>query len=154
LLLDGATQLQLKASQPGHYALFLEHTPEEFNLRLYEAGGMRCEPTSQHYFNAGHTHDDEAGSLAFEFEGDLDAGKFDAWLSVLLRTEGANLYRMKGILAFAGDLRRMHFHGVHMLFDSEPGALWGTEPRHNRLVFIGRNLDRELLEDGLQLCRQ
>jgi G3E family GTPase len=40
-----------------------------------------------------------------------------------------------------------------MLFDSEPGAPWGDTPRHNRLVFIGKHLDRDYLEGALQQCR-
>jgi G3E family GTPase len=145
--------VRLAVPESGRYALFTQHTPEEFDLQLLGPDEQPHEFEDEHYFNAGHTHDDEVSSVAFEFPGELDAGRFDAWLSVLLQTEGANLYRMKGILAFAGDPRRMHFQGVHMLFDSEPGSPWGDAPRHNRLVFIGKHLDREFLEGALQQCR-
>jgi G3E family GTPase len=154
LQLDGATHVRLKVPVDGRHALFTQHTPEEFDLQLLGQDDQPRDFDEEHYFNAGHTHDDEVSSVAFEFPGELDAGRFDAWLSVLLQTEGANLYRMKGILAFAGDERRMHFQGVHMLFDSEPGAPWGDTPRHNRLVFIGRHLDRDYLEGALQQCRR
>ena len=153
LQLQGATHVRLTVPEDGRYALFTQHTPEEFDLQLLGPDEQPHEFEDEHYFNAGHTHDDEVSSVAFEFPGELDAGRFDAWLSVLLQTEGANLYRMKGILAFAGDPRRMHFQGVHMLFDSEPGAPWGDAPRHNRLVFIGKHLDRDFLEGALQQCR-
>jgi G3E family GTPase len=153
LQLQGSTHVRLTVPEDGRYALFTQHTPEEFDLQLLAPDEQPHEFEDEHYFNAGHTHDDEVSSVAFEFPGELDAGKFDAWLSVLLQTEGANLYRMKGILAFAGDTRRMHFQGVHMLFDSEPGAPWGDAPRHNRLVFIGKHLDRDFLEGALQQCR-
>jgi G3E family GTPase len=59
---------------------------------------------------------------------------------------------MKGILAIKGDDRRMVFQGVHMLFDNIPGALWGDEVPGNRLVFIGRNLNRDYLEGALKQC--
>jgi G3E family GTPase len=152
LQLEGVTHVTLTVPEAGRYALFCQHTPEEFDLHLLSADERTLEVDEAHYFNAGHTHDDDVSSVAFEFPGELDAGKFDAWLSVLLQTEGANLYRMKGILAFAGDPRRMHFQGVHMLFDSEPGAPWGDTPRHNRLVFIGKYLERDFLEGALQQC--
>ena len=35
---------------------------------------------------------------------------------------------------------------VHMLFDSQPGEAWGAEKRHNRLFFIGRELDHDYLQ--------
>jgi G3E family GTPase len=40
-----------------------------------------------------------------------------------------------------------------MLLMGEEGAQWRTgEPRRNRLVFIGRNLDRDELERGFADC--
>ena len=72
---------------------------------------------------------------------------------VLLRRRGVDIFRMKGILALAGDPKRFVFQGVHMLFDGQPGRQW--EPgalRVNQLIFIGRNLDREELQAGLSSC--
>ena len=57
-----------------------------------------------------------------------------------------------GILAVKGTPNRFVFQGVHMLLDSEPAGPWGDEPHRNRLVFIGRNLDREELTAGLRGC--
>ncbi|MDP2228577.1 MAG: GTP-binding protein [Moraxellaceae bacterium] len=144
--------LGLHAPSDGLYALFTQHTPEEFAIRLYDADEILCEPVANHYFNAGHIHDDEISSVAFEFDGLLDPEKFDSWLSVLLRADGADLFRMKGILAIKGDERRTVFQGVHMLFDNKPGAAWGDEKPYNRLVFIGRNLNRDYLEGALKQC--
>jgi len=39
-----------------------------------------------------------------------------------------------------------------MLFDGRPDAPWGNKPRVNEIVFIGRDLDRELLDRGLRAC--
>jgi G3E family GTPase len=44
------------------------------------------------------------------------------------------------------------FSGVHMLFKGEPAQAWGTDKRMNKLVFIGKKLDREELEGGLKSC--
>ena len=109
--------------------------------------------TNEQYFDAGHTHDDTVGSVALELTGELDSKKINDWFSVLLQTEGPNIFRMKGILAIEGSDVRMVFQGVHMLFDSQPGEPWGREPRHNRLVFIGRELDEDYLKETLKLCR-
>jgi G3E family GTPase len=85
--------------------------------------------------------------------GDVDAKKFNAWLSDLLATRGPDLYRLKGVLALRGDPRRHVFQGVHMQLDAEPSKPWGKdEPRVNKLVFIGRNLDRAALTEGFRRC--
>jgi hypothetical protein len=40
-----------------------------------------------------------------------------------------------------------------MQLDSEPSKPWGKdEPRVNKLVLIGRNLDRASLLDGFRKC--
>ncbi|MEO1289028.1 MAG: GTP-binding protein, partial [Chloroflexota bacterium] len=44
------------------------------------------------------------------------------------------------------------FQGVHMLFDGRADRPWGTELRYNKMIFIGRNLDRALLEEGFRAC--
>ena len=152
LLLPCASSFELSVPDEGTYALFTQHTPEEFDIRLYDGAKQACNVVAQHYFNAGHVHDDEVSSVAFEFSGSLDPEKFDSWLSTLLRRDGADLFRMKGILAITGDDRRMVFQGVHMLFDNKPGAPWADETPYNRLVFIGRNLNREYLHGALKQC--
>ncbi len=151
-MLESSAAIKMNAPATGNYALFMQHTPEEFSARILDPLGKPCPSVTDLYFNAGHVHDDKVSSTAFEFEGFLDADKFDDWLSLLLRTDGADLFRMKGILAIAGDERRMIFQGVHMLLDSQPGKPWGIETPHNRLVFIGRNIDRAYLEGGLKKC--
>lgn len=60
---------------------------------------------------------------------------------------------MKGILALADDEQRYVFQGVHMLFDAQPDQPWKPdEARTNRLVFIGRNLDRDALTASFTAC--
>jgi G3E family GTPase len=100
-----------------------------------------------------HRHDEEVSSIGIVEPGDVDAKKFNAWLSDLLMTRGPDLYRLKGVLSLKGDPRRHVFQGVHMQLDSEPSKPWGaTEPRTNKLVFIGRNLDRQALTEGFRKC--
>jgi len=48
---------------------------------------------------------------------------------------------------------RFVFQGVHMLFDATRDRLWKpNEHRQNELVFIGRNLDAELLKSDFLAC--
>ena len=64
-------------------------------------------PSTQQYFDAGRSHDDTVGSVALEIEGDLDSDRLNNWLSVLLQTEGPNIFRMKGILSIKDSDERM-----------------------------------------------
>lgn len=66
----------------------------------------------------------------------------------LLAERGTDIFRSKGVLAIAGMDQEYVFQGVHMLMDGDTGRPWGDRDRVNRLVFIGRNLDRAALETG------
>jgi G3E family GTPase len=59
---------------------------------------------------------------------------------------------MKGVLSIKGEPSRYVFQGVHMMFDGQPDRPWGKEARTNKLVFIGRKLDRRALNDGFKAC--
>jgi len=44
--------------------------------------------------------------------------------------------------------------GVHMLIEGAPQRPWKSgEPRRSRLVFIGRDLPRDLIRHGFEACR-
>jgi G3E family GTPase len=100
-----------------------------------------------------HEHDETVGSVGIDLPGELDPKRLNRWLGELLRTRGTDIFRMKGILAIAGERERFVFQGVHMLFDGQPDRPWGDEERRSRLVFIGRGLEREALTQGLRACR-
>ena len=132
-------------------AIFTEHHPDEFAMRL-TAAGARLEPLSEHAFKPDHEHDDTVTSVGIEIAGDVDGEKLNVWLGDLLATKGVDLYRMKGVLAIRGEPRRYVFQGVHMLLDHRPDRPWGDAPRANRMIFIGRNLDRTALTEGFRAC--
>jgi G3E family GTPase len=99
-----------------------------------------------------HLHDQSVTSVGFDLPGEVEPGRLNRWLGRLLAEKGTDIFRMKGILAVAGEERRYVFQGVHMLFDGQPQRPWGAEERSNRLVFIGRNLDRDELESSFVAC--
>jgi G3E family GTPase len=70
-----------------------------------------------------------------------------------LREQGTDIFRMKGILNIKGSSHRFVFQGVHMLFDGREDRPWGESSRSSDLVFIGKNLDRAALTQGLERCR-
>jgi G3E family GTPase len=99
-----------------------------------------------------HDHDHEVSSVGITTPGDLDGEKFNKWMSELLMTRGPDLFRMKGILSVKGMKERFVFQGVHMLFDGRADRPWGDQPRTNKLIFIGRHLDRAALNEGFRAC--
>jgi len=100
-----------------------------------------------------HEHDQDVYSVGITIPGDLDDKKLNNWLRELLMQEGPDIFRMKGVLSIKGDPRRFVFQGIHMLFDGRPDRPWGkSEERENKLIFIGRKLNRERLEEGFRRC--
>jgi G3E family GTPase len=99
-----------------------------------------------------HVHDTTVSSVGITTSGDLDARKLNAWMSNLLKEKGQDIFRMKGVLSIKGEPNRFVFQGIHMLFDGKVDKPWGNTPRSNKLVFIGRNLDRDELTAGFKSC--
>ncbi len=103
--------------------------------------------------DAEHQHDQTVSSVGIEVPGDLDINRVDQWIGGLLREQGTDIFRSKGILSISGWRDRYVFQGVHMLLDGGTDRPWADdEARTNRLVFIGRNLDRDALERGFRSC--
>ena len=106
---------------------------------------------------AEHEHDDRVTSTSYKFVGELNVNKLQAWIGELMREQGEDLFRYKGVLAVKGMDAKFVFQGVHMLFGgefSEEIGLWKEgEERECRFVFIGRDLDPEALQQGLMACQ-
>jgi G3E family GTPase len=99
-------------------------------------------------------HEQGVTSVGIDEAAELDPESTTMWLRWLAARRGQDLYRMKGVLAFAGNANRLVFHGVHNLFESRADRPWAEEEqRRCRLVFIGRNLDRDELRRGFDACR-
>jgi G3E family GTPase len=100
-----------------------------------------------------HHHDDDIQSYSFKTMQPLDHDRFQRWMGDLVAVKGPDILRSKGILAFKNEPRRFVFQGVHMLLDGDLQREWkADEPRESRLVFIGRNLNRDELKAGFERC--
>ncbi|KAG9150917.1 hypothetical protein Leryth_003047 [Lithospermum erythrorhizon] len=100
-----------------------------------------------------HTHDPGVSSVSIVCEGSLDLEKANMWLGTLLMERSEDIYRMKGLLSVDGMEERFVFQGVHDIFQGSPDRPWQQEePRINKIVFIGKNLDRTELEKGFKAC--
>lgn len=100
-----------------------------------------------------HTHDPGVSSVSIVCEGEMDLEKADMWLGNLLLEHSEDIYRMKGLLSVSGMPQRFVFQGVHDIFQGSPERMWEpNEPRINKIVFIGRNLNKEELDKGFKDC--
>jgi G3E family GTPase len=100
-----------------------------------------------------HSHTEDISTVAITTPGDLDGLKVSQWFRELLAEFGQNIMRMKGILNLRKDPDQFVFQGVHLLFEGRPGRTWAQdEERLNRLVFIGRDLDKERITNGFLSC--
>ncbi len=149
LLTDGHAHFKLKIPAPGFYLVFESCGHDPLHIHIM---GEVAKPGWQRDYHAAHTHNDAVTSVGINTPGDLDGKKLNDWISELLRTKGGDIYRMKGVLSVKGSNKRLVFQGVHMLFDAKFDREWGTDPRTNTLVFIGKNLDRTALTEAFKAC--
>ena len=100
-----------------------------------------------------HYHDEDMQSVSLKSEKPLNPDKFFPWVQDLVATEGPNILRSKGILAFKDDPERFVFQGVHMILDGDHQRAWKDgEERLSRIVFIGRKLPEEKIRQGFESC--
>ncbi len=105
-----------------------------------------------HDHQHGHEHLD-VEIFSVELATELDAERFDGWLGGLIMLKAPDLFRIKAILALAGEPRRQIVHGVQTYVESAPGRDWEPgEPRTSRIVIIGKDLESERWRDELERC--
>jgi G3E family GTPase len=101
-----------------------------------------------------HLHNSDIKSVSLISYTPLDIDKFQSWFGGLLQTCGQDILRSKGIIEFAGIDERYVFQGVNMNMDASPMGAWPNNcQRTSRIVFIGRNLDRVILNEGFKSCQ-
>lgn len=106
-----------------------------------------------HHDDCGHSHHDDVSSFVFRSEKAFHAEKLEDFLSAVLNIYGPKMYRYKGVLNMQGTERKVIFQGVHQLMGTDLGAAWKKdETRTSKMVFIGIELPREILEQGLLQC--
>ncbi|MBB3564786.1 G3E family GTPase [Rhizobium sp. BK512] len=85
--------------------------------------------------------------------GEMNPERFFPWIQKITQTQGPNILRLKGIIAFKDDAERYVVQGVHMIIEGDHQRPWKDGEKHEtRLVFIGRDLDRAKLEESFKAC--
>ncbi len=101
-----------------------------------------------------HEHDDHITSFSLVTDEPMDPHRFMPWIEQTTQHFGIDMLRMKGIIAFRNDNERFVVQAVHMLLEGAHQRPWKTdEKRTTRLVFIGRDLPRDIIEAGFLRCR-
>lgn len=97
-------------------------------------------------------HDARIRAFCLTFDTPLHWQAVATWLEMLIVTRGESLLRVKGVLDVIGQDRPIAIHGVqHLFHPPAPLPAWPEgETRRSRLVFIVRDLDRAVIEDGLR----
>ncbi|WP_341895524.1 GTP-binding protein [Ferrovibrio terrae] len=129
-----------------------------------------------HHDDGDHHHHDDHGHQHFETtDGKLDVNRHDAsiqsfcltfdepfewntlatWLDLLAAYRGDNLLRVKGLVNVTGVDRPVVIHGVQHLFHP-PATIpaWPDDSRQSRIVFITRDLGREVIEQTLNALQK
>ncbi|WP_099865478.1 CobW family GTP-binding protein [Pararhizobium haloflavum] len=106
-----------------------------------------------HHGEASAIHDATVQSVSLR-AGTLDPKRFFPWIEKITQIDGPNILRLKGIIAFKDDEQRYVVQGIHMLVEGDHQRDWKEgEKRESRIVFIGRDLDREKLERTFLACQ-
>jgi G3E family GTPase len=125
----------------GHHHHDHDHGRDHDHDHHHDHGGLK------------HYHDEDMQSLSLRSEKPLNPEKFLPWVQNLVATEGQNILRSKGIIAFRDDPDRFVFQGVHMMLEGDHQRPWKDgEERVSRAVFIGRNLPEEKIREGFAAC--
>lgn len=100
-----------------------------------------------------HAHDDDVKSFVFQAERPLNPAKLEDFLGAIVQVYGPKMLRYKGVLHLKGSDRKVIFQGVHQMMGSDLGPKWAPgEKKTSKMVFIGIDLPKDVLLQGLQQC--
>ena len=100
-----------------------------------------------------HAHDDDVKSFVFRSKKAFNPAKLEDFLGAIVQVYGPKLLRYKGVLLMKGSDRKVIFQGVHQLMGSDLGPKWAPgEDKGSKMVFIGIDLPKEVLLQGLEQC--
>ena len=109
-----------------------------------------CDHSNDHHHSH---HSDDIAAFVFKSARPFDPARLDEFLASLVNVFGPRMLRYKGVLLMAGAERKVVFQGVHQIMGSDLGAKWGeTEERGSKMVFIGKNLPKDVFIRGLEQC--
>jgi G3E family GTPase len=131
------------------------HGHEQHKHDHDHAHGEQCDHPSHKGEGHGHHHhfDDDVKSFVFRSDKAFDPAKLEDFLGAIVNVYGPRMLRYKGVLNMKGTERKVIFQGVHQLMGSDLGPVWGeNEAKVSKMVFIGIDLPKDILLQGLEQC--
>jgi G3E family GTPase len=127
------------------------HAHDHGHEHHHHAPGESCNhPSHQHAHGHHHHVDDDVKSFVFKSTRPFDPAKLEDFLGAIVQIYGPRMLRYKGVLNMAGTERKVIFQGVHQLMGSDLGPAWAAgETRESKMVFIGIELPKDILLQGL-----
>jgi G3E family GTPase len=131
-----------------------EHDHDHDHAHHDHAEGGHCDHPSHAHEHGGaghhHHHDDDVKSFVYRATKPFNPAKLEDFLGAVVQVYGPRMLRYKGVLDMEGTDRKVIFQGVHQLMGSDLGPVWSEgEPRVSKMVFIGLDLPRDILVQGL-----
>ncbi|MCP4522110.1 MAG: GTP-binding protein [Cytophagales bacterium] len=117
-------------------------TTDILNLSAYKVKKVEEQLVSKH-----HIH-----SYSFTFTKAFDINKLGNWLNIMLLLNAESIYRVKGILAIEGQTQKIILQSVGKDYVMGRGSSWETDEHLSKVVFIGKNLKKEEIKEGLESC--
>ena len=140
---------------PDFLATETEHVHEEGHVHDEHCGHHHHghdHHDHQHDHHHAH-HTDDIAAFVFKSQRPFDGAKLDEFLGGLVQVYGPRMLRYKGVLYMQGAERKVVFQGVHQLMGSDLGGKWQeNEIRGSKMVFIGKNLPKDIFISGLEQC--
>jgi G3E family GTPase len=100
-----------------------------------------------------HAHDDDVKSFVFRSKKAFNPAKLEDFLGAIVQVYGPKMLRYKGVLWMKGSDRKVIFQGVHQLMGSDLGPKWAPgEEKGSKMVFIGIDMPKDVLMQGLEQC--
>lgn len=133
-----------------------EHAHEHAHGHDHDSGDCDEHCTHAHHSHADHHHShhsDDIAAFVYKTTRPFNTEKLDYFLGGLVQVYGPRMLRYKGVLYMEHADRKVIFQGVHQIMGTDIGGKWAeNEIKESKMVFIGKNLPKEIFIQGLEQC--
>jgi len=132
--------------------------PKILNCRAYEAthaAHLEELLEESRSLSTKDLHDSGVRTLCICEPRQVDLDKVRLWLEEILwdKKYGMDVYRCKGVLSVQNSDQLHTLQAVREIYEIVPARKWkGEENQMNKIVFIGHNLNEDVLNDSFRTC--
>lgn len=133
-----------------------EHAHGHDHGYAHDSGDCDEHCTHAHHAHVDHHHahhSDDIAAFVYKTTRPFNTEKLDYFLGGLVQIYGPRMLRYKGVLYMEHADRKVIFQGVHQIMGTDIGGKWAeNEIKESKMVFIGKNLPKEIFIQGLEQC--